>query len=120
MSNAQQKTIDGFYVAYFTGAAGNSYGMFVFREGVVTGADAGGGRYDGEYQLSKDGTKVEGKIKFFLTAGNASITGAQAGSEPISIEVPIQLPVEIDRADVYRIETPIGPINAKFDKVRGF
>lgn len=120
MSNdASQSPIDGFYVAYFTGATGSSFGMFVFRDGLVVGADAGGGRYDGTYAVTAEGKQIEAVIKFTLPVGNFSITGATAQTEPISVEVPLKLPAEFNRMDVHRIETPIGPINAKFDKVRG-
>jgi len=110
--------MNGFYVAYFTGATGSSMGMFIFQDGAIAGADAGGGRYDGSYKLVDSGASIEGIIKFILTIGNQSITGAAATSEPISIDVPIKLPTDFNRSDVHRIETELGPINAKFEKVR--
>ncbi|MER8430866.1 hypothetical protein [Mesorhizobium caraganae] len=119
MDSSKHTPVDGFYTAYFSGVAGTSFGMFVFKEGVVVGADVGGGRYDGEFALTADGTHVEAKIRFTLPVGNQSITGMSAEAEPISIEVPLRLPIEFNRNDVHRIETPLGPINAKFDKMRG-
>lgn len=119
MNHVSANPIDGFYAAYFAGATGTSIAMFVFKDGIVTGADAGGGRYDGEYISVDDGRFVEAKIRFTLPIGNQSITGAAAGAEPIAIEVPLRLPSEFNRNDVHRIETPIGPVNAKFDKIRG-
>jgi hypothetical protein len=119
MASSDKSPVDGFYAAYFTGASGTSIGMFVFKDGVVVGADAGGGRYDGEFSVAPDEKSIEAKIRFSLPIGNQSITGATATAEPISIEVPLRLPVEFNRNDVHRIETPIGPINAKFDKIRG-
>ncbi|KAA3451642.1 hypothetical protein C7I87_06450 [Mesorhizobium sp. SARCC-RB16n] len=118
MANSKRTPIDGFYTAYFSGMAGNSIGMFVFKEGVVVGADAGGGRYDGEYALTDDGKYIEAKIHFTLTMGSQSITGLSADVEPLGVDVPLRLPVEFNRTDVHRIETPLGPINAKFDKIR--
>jgi hypothetical protein len=119
MTSSGKSPIDGFYAAYFAGVSGTSIGMFVFKDGVVVGADAGGGRYDGEFTVSPDGQSIEAKIRFTLPVGNQSITGAAATAEPITIEVPLRLPIEFNRNDVHRIETPIGPINAKFDKIRG-
>lgn len=118
MGNSEHSPVDGFYTAYFSGFAGNSLGMFVFKEGIVVGADAGGGRYDGEFTMTADGTHIEAQIRFTLPVGNQSITGMSAEAEPISIEVPLRLPIEFNRNDVHRIETPIGPINAKFEKIR--
>lgn len=114
------KKFDGFYVGYFTGATGSSIGMFIFADGKVVGADAGGGKYDGSYELIKNETEMEGTIKFVLPVGNHSITGVLAEIEPIHIEVPIRLPTKINIQDIHKIETPMGPINAKFEKIRDF
>jgi len=119
MDDNRKSAIDGFYAAYFAGATGNSIAIFVFKDGIVTGADAGGGRYDGAYTAAGDGLYIDAKINFSLPIGNQSITGAAATVEPLAIEVPLRLPIEFNRNDVHRIETPIGPINAKFDKIRG-
>ncbi len=113
------KTLDGFYTAYFAGSTGNSLGMFIFLNGVVTGADVGGGRYDGTYRLSSDGTRIVAEIQFSLPVGNLSITGVAAEVAPISVKMTLELPTEFNRHDVHRLETPLGPINAKFEKIRG-
>lgn len=116
---AEKTPIDGFYAAYFTGSAGNSIGIFVSRDGIVAGADAGGGRYDGTYRISDDRRKVLTDIRFNLPVGNYSITGLTADAQPITVDIHLELPIEFNRNDIHRLETPIGPINAKFDKIRG-
>lgn len=108
---------DGFYAGYFTGFVGYSVGVFVFKEGIVVGADGGGGKYDGEYNLAEDGKHIQAKMRFTLPVGHPSITGLSAGPAPM--EVPLSLPIEINSNEVHRIQTPIGPINAKFEKIRG-
>lgn len=113
------KNVDGMYTAYFTGATGNSLGMFIFQGGVITGADVGGGRYDGEYAFSENGKRIQGDVKFSLPIGNSTITGFAAETTPIVVELTLDLPAEFNRHDVHRIETPLGPINAKFEKIRG-
>lgn len=110
--------IDGIYSAYFTGLAGNSFGMFVFKDGVISGADAGGGKYDGNYEIVEQGALLSGTVVFILPIGNQSITGTAATSEPIVFEVPIQLPTKINEQEIYPIQTPAGPINARFEKLR--
>jgi hypothetical protein len=119
MAEQLQSKIDGIYAAYFTGAVGSSIGMFLFKDGIIAGADAGGGRYDGDFNLTEDNQHIEGMVRFMLPIGNQSITGAIAEAEPIAIEVLLKLPTEFNRNDVHRIETPLGPINAKFEKIRG-
>jgi hypothetical protein len=120
MANSGDDSFDGFYAGYFTGSMGNSMGLFVFKDGIVVGADAGKGRYDGEYVLTDGGNYISAKINFQLPVGGSTITGMSAQAAPLAIEVPLRLPTKFSPQDVHRIETPIGPINAKFDKLRGF
>ncbi|MCZ4262988.1 hypothetical protein O4G76_19350 [Limimaricola sp. G21655-S1] len=110
--------IDGIYIAYFASKAGNSMGMFVFKNGIIAGGDIGGWVYKGEYTVGDDGF-AEGAVTFEIPAGAASITGVTADDQPLSVRVPIHLPVIIDPDETYRIETPQGPLNAKFRKVTG-
>ncbi len=119
MPDDTKDPMNGFYAAYFTGEIGSSIGMFVFKDGVIAGADAGGGKYDGSYNVVDEGRFVECTVKFILPIGNQSITGATATTEPISIDVPIKLPTDFNRTDVHRIETGLGAINAKFEKIKG-
>ena len=115
-----QNQLEGFYSAYFSGAVGNSFGVFVFRDGLIRGADAGGGIYKGSFKVLEDEDSFEGNIIFLLSPGSYTITGKEAGDEPVILEVPIKLPTNLRKNDVHRIETPNGPINAKFDKISGF
>lgn len=116
MSN---KEFDGFYNAYFSGENGNSFAMFVFTDGKIAGADAGGGLYDGHYTFDDGNAQVIATITFILRLGHTSITGASSEEEPIRVDVPVTLPNVIDSDTVHRIDTPLGPINARFQKVRG-
>ena len=114
-----EKPIDGFYTAYFTGIAGQSIGMFVFIDGKIAGADAGGGRYDGTYTASEDGKHIVADVRFSMSAGGMSITGATSGAAPMSVPMKLMLPIDLQPHQVHRLETPIGPVNAKFEKIRG-
>lgn len=113
------EAMDGFYIGYFTGTQGTSLGVFVFREGVIVGADVGGGAYDGSYTLSPDGQHIVGTVNMNIGPNNQLITGLISGAQPVRFPVPIQLPVAFSEEAVFRIETPAGPVNAKFKKVRG-
>lgn len=115
-----QKQLDGFYIGYFTGTGGSSVAIFVFRDGIVTGADMGNGIYNGEYAIDETNEIAEVKIALFLQAGSNSITGVQASSDPINIELSLELPIPISESAVTLIKTPIGPVNAKFRKLRDF
>lgn len=111
---------DGFYAAYFTGAFGSSIAILTFLNGRIAGADIGGGLYDGKYELAKGVNTVQCEVEFVLRAGNQSITGATSQSEPVRVKVPLELPSIIDPNGVHLIKTPIGAINARFEKLRGY
>lgn len=110
--------MNGFYSGYFTGIAGVSIGMFIFKDEIISGADAGGGQYEGSYTFIENNKFIEGIIKFILPVGHHSITGKVATTEPIVLEVQIKLPTEIDKNEIHLIKTPIGNINAKFNKIK--
>lgn len=109
---------DAIYTAYFTGKAGSTFALLVFRDGVIAGADAGAVHYDGTYELTSDLRNIIGNIEVSSPAGATSITGVSNPDQPLTYDVPFRLPVELDPDMVYRIETPIGPVNAKFKKER--
>lgn len=119
MPNKQASPADGIYAAYFTGVAGISFGLFVFTNGVIAGVDAGDAIYDGEFDLTEDGQFIVGNVQFSIPIGGQTITGVSAENEPLTFKVPIKLPVEMNPEEVHRIETPAGPVNAKFRKIRG-
>lgn len=117
---ASPNSIEGFYAVYLTGAMGSSFAMFTFREGNIAGADVGGGKYDGTYTVDPKTEMVHCLIEFILPIGQPSITGAVAQAEPMKLKVPLVLPTTIDPQQVHLVETPIGPVNAKLEKIRGF
>ena len=102
------------YAAYLTGRAGSALAVLRFHDGVITGLDTGEGCYDGEYTLGPDKQKIIGTIKVNLPAGVPTITGVTSTERPLQFDVPFALPVHLDPNTVYRMETPTGPVNAKF------
>ncbi len=109
----------GIYAAFFTGFSGNSFGLFMFANGTIVGADAGGATYDGQYAEEADGLHIAGSITLRGSAGISLITGMTAGPAGISMPVPIRLPMNFDEHQVFRIDTPVGTVNARFKKLRG-
>jgi hypothetical protein len=108
----------GIYLAYLTGSLGNSMGIFYIADGTIAGADIGGLRYDGTFSLAPGREKLQGKVAFTIPAGTTLISGLAAGSEPVTVELPLSLPVDFASGAVVRIETPAGPVNARFERLR--
>jgi hypothetical protein len=105
------------YVAYLTGVAGQSIGLFYIGDGILAGVDVGTMQYDGTYTTNSDGS-MEGAITYVIPANTALITGAPAGAAPTRITVKLNFPAHFDDGRVLKIDTPMGPVNAKFEKVK--
>jgi hypothetical protein len=105
------------YTAYFTGIAGNAIGVFYIGEGIIAGADAGGLKYDGSVKQLADGS-LEGVVQFDVPPGVSLVTGLTATTSQ-RITAPVRLPRGFDDgATVTQINTPAGPVNARFEHLR--
>ncbi len=105
------------YVAFFTGIAGSSIGMFYIGDGLILGADAGGMKYDGTIEEKVDGA-LEGVVQFLVPAGTQLISGLKA-DQAQTLNVPVRFPKGFDDGQrVTRIDTPAGPVNARFERLR--
>ena len=107
----------GLYFAYLTGVAGQSLGLFYIGDGTITGIDVGTMRYDGTYTTLDDGS-LQGTLEYSVPAGVSLITGAPVGTAPARIAARLHLPADFDDGRVVAIETPLGPVNAKFEKAK--
>src|SRR5712671_6400253 len=85
------------YVAYLTGVAGQSIGLFYIGDGLIFGVDVGTMQYDGSYATTEDGS-MQGAIEYVVPAGVPLITGAPAGvaSTRISLTLRYAQPI-LDR-----------------------
>ncbi len=105
-------------VAYFTGAVGQSIGMFYFGNGVISGVDVGGLKYDGNLSRQIDGS-FEGTVTLKIPAGTQLITGLAAGSSDHEMASHIRLPKDFaTTGEVIRIDTPAGAVSARFELLR--
>ena len=105
------------YAGYFTGVAGQSIGLFYIGDGLLIGVDVATMQYDGAYTTKPDGS-LEGAVQYVLPAGVSLITGAPAGVAPTRITTNLTLPADFADGRVITIETPLGPVNAKFEKLK--
>lgn len=110
-------TINGIYAAYLSGKIGAGFALLWFKDGQIGGADASGVIFDGGY--TKNGNndyQVDLQVK--TPANIRLLQGGLSGPEGISYNLNFELPTNFYLSDFVRIETPPGPINAKFLKIR--
>ncbi len=110
---------DGFYAVFYTGKVSSGFAMIVLRNGIIAGADVSGGLYDGNYAISADKRTVDGTLKLTTPPGVALVTGAPASQQTSIQEFPLSLPADLNERTV-QIQTPTGPVNLKFKKIRDF
>jgi hypothetical protein len=100
-------------IAYMTGAAGSSVGLYYFGDGIVAGVDAGGMKYEGTYRKNENGS-LDGSLTYVLPANVVSVTGMNVAAGQ-QITIPLKLPADFLSGRIVLIETPLGPINVKFE-----
>jgi len=111
--------MNGIYAIYFTGAFGSGHGVLLLRNGAIAGADASGVLYDGSYRVEGNGEILRGSVRMMVPPGAGLVTGAAAGSEPLSFDIPLALPTHLGNGRPLLLQTPTGPVNIIFKRLRG-
>jgi hypothetical protein len=104
------------YIAYVSGAVGSTVVLYYIGNGIIAGVDVSGMKYDGAYRIEDDGS-YEGNLIYTIPRGVLLITG-QLTTEEQKIELPFILPKKFWDGQVVRIDSPVGPVNAKFEKLK--
>jgi hypothetical protein len=112
--------MQGFFAAYMAGRAGTTIILFAVKDGRLIGVDMGGMKYDGQIQTKADGAGFSCRISYTILPGIALITGAGPMANPTEITLTFDLPLNFADGVIVGIETPTGPLNAKFTKLRDF
>ena len=110
-------SVDGFYAVYLSSGTGFGAAIFIIRDGKIAGADPHGVVLNG--LCSRRGDTYKAKVKIEIAPGAALLQGGEAGPEGTKYEVSFTFDYPLDGLPFRRIETPMGPVNAKFVKVRG-
>lgn len=110
-------TWDGFYAGYMHSSGGQGFAMFVFREGVIAGADPLGVEFDGHYAVREDGS-MAGHVSVVVPPNTTLIQGVTTGASGMKYDVPIDLPSGAFEAPFVRLDTPLGPVNLRMQKLR--
>jgi hypothetical protein len=108
--------LDGFYAVYLSGASLQGLALLVLRNGQVAGADAAGAVYRGAYTLD-DSSNWSLTVNVNLPANIERVQGGTTGPKGDIFEVKTLLEPDFLSRDYIRIQTPRGPVNAKFVKL---
>jgi hypothetical protein len=109
----------GFFRITFTGAVGSGFGVLVFHDGTIAGADVAGATFDGSYNESAEIDRVNFQVKMSLPAGVA----------PVQTGIPLPAPIadtisgyflisNIGSQNPTLLETGLGPVNLLIQKIR--
>lgn len=108
---------DGIYAAYMTGSEGQGFAMFVFKDGAIAGTDAVGVTFDGDYTCNNDGDLL-GEVRVNIPPNGTVIQGLSTGAEGFKYVVPLSLNLaDVDKPYI-TMDTPLGAVNLKLEKLR--
>jgi hypothetical protein len=110
--------VDGIYTMTYLGASGDwGMGMLVLRQGIVVGADAVGGLYDGRYIETPDSLNVE--MAMTVPAGVTLVQGTPA--RPTAYQVPFNVTIpkaSLEKSTPILVQLPPGPVNLIVKRIR--
>lgn len=108
---------EGFYAVFFAGSSGEGYGVFIFRSGRILGADPLGVTFDGQYAIEEDG-QIGVQVHVSVPADGQVVQGVTSGPSGIEYDISMMLPADFAESQFVRVETPLGPVNARFKWLR--
>src|SRR5262245_40246722 len=105
------------YSVHVMGAAGRNIILLYIGDGCIAGIDVGSGKSRGTTEALPNGG-LRAALDLTVTPGTPLITGTVAPAGMSTIALKFELPPDFDRASrVIAISTPIGHVNARFEKL---
>jgi hypothetical protein len=105
------------FIAYMTGAAGQSVGLFYIGDGTIAGVDVGGMQYDGKYVEGPDGA-LDAVVDYIIPPNTPIISGFVGAAQPAKVTLQLRLPPNFWNGQVIPVSAPTGQVNAKFEKLK--
>lgn len=109
---------DGIYAVYATSKASNGLIFLVMKRGVLTGIDFSKACIDGNYSTNEADNAIDGHLKVRVPPNTTLIQGKKVGAEGLVYEISFRLPANFASEPFCRIDTPFGPLNLRFEKLR--
>lgn len=110
--------LNGFYAGYMSGSAEQGLAVFIFCNGALVGADFAGTRFDGRVKSKSDDGSYECNVSVSLPPGGQTIQGVPTGPNGLDYNVTFTLPGDFSARPFFHVETPLGGVNVRLQKVR--
>jgi len=110
--------MDGFYVGYMSATAGYGVVLFVLRDREIVGVDAGGVRFDGEYEDDPETGGFKGRILITVPPNTSLVQGVNSGPSGMNYSTNFKMPPDFLEVPFIKITTPLGEVNVKLEKLR--
>jgi hypothetical protein len=108
--------INGIYNLAYTGQLGSGFSLFLFRDGVIAGADVGGGTYDGTYEEKE--SNLHCRIKMTIPPGLRLVMNAPQMDKEYAVEFSLTLTLPVSNEQIRQLQLPIGKVNAILRQIR--
>lgn len=105
----------GLYRMNFLGQAGIGAGVLYIGNGIISGADAGGGVYDGAYQ--ENAGRMRGHATLNLTAGGMLVTG-QAVPAGQTMQLAVDWPLTFANGQPQQVQVAGRTVSVTLQKIR--
>jgi len=109
--------MNGIDAIYFTGSTGSGCAVFVAQDGVATGADPTGGTLDGSYTPSGN-DQIDLDVNLRIPTGGMLVTGFANGGPDLTHRITATIPANFGNGEPIAINTPTGPVNVIFRRLR--
>jgi hypothetical protein len=110
--------IDGIYAVFLSALDGQGALLCVLMKEKVTGVDFEGVFVDGSYEFDASGNIFKLSVLIKAPPNVTLVQGVLTGPSGIEYEVKANLPLNFSEIDHVPISTPLGPLNARFKKLR--
>ena len=110
---------EGFYKVDYAGVWGLGFAVLAFDSGVVVGADALGGSYDGTYEWNPATSQLDVQVQIQVPAGVTVVQGQVAPEGGLTFTASCSFPREA-RNEVVRAKTDLGEVNVAINLLRAF
>jgi hypothetical protein len=118
MSKAPFNELNGFYAGFMSGSADQGLAVFVFRNGIIVGADFAGTTFDGSIREKSADGGLTCSMRVSLPPNGTTVQGIETGPNGTSYEIEFVLPADFEQRPFFNVATPLGSVNVKLQKVR--